>query len=131
MILEHIGLKEINGSLVVLDDVDNASNEEMVELHLDDGSVRAGRIVKIDGKRVVIQVFEGTRGVSSTTSTPKRLLSLLTSTSIWMSPAPETTIWCVSALLTTRKDGSSSFKRLRPWAILSSWPRVLGAMATL
>ena len=37
MILEHIGLKEINGSLVVLDDVDNASNEEMVELHLDDG----------------------------------------------------------------------------------------------
>ena len=36
----------------------------MVELHLDDGSVRAGRIVKIDGKRVVIQVFEGTRGVS-------------------------------------------------------------------
>ena len=64
MILEHIGLKEINGSLVGLDDVDNASNEEMVELHLDDGSVRAGRIVKIDGKRVVIQVFEGTRGVS-------------------------------------------------------------------
>ena len=64
MILENIGLKEINGSLVVLDDVDNASNEEMVELHLDDGSVRAGRIVKIDGKRVVIQVFEGTRGVS-------------------------------------------------------------------
>ena len=64
MILEHIGLKEINGSLGVLDDVDNASNEEMVELHLDDGSVRAGRIVKIDGKRVVIQVFEGTRGVS-------------------------------------------------------------------
>ena len=64
MILEHIGLTEINGSLVVLDDVDNASNEEMVELHLDDGSVRAGRIVKIDGKRVVIQVFEGTRGVS-------------------------------------------------------------------
>ena len=64
MILEHIGLKEINGSLVVLDDVDTASNEEMVELHLDDGSVRAGRIVKIDGKRVVIQVFEGTRGVS-------------------------------------------------------------------
>ena len=64
MILEHIGLKEINGSLVVLDDVDNASNEEMVELHLDDGSVRAGRIVKIDGKRVVIQVFEGTENMS-------------------------------------------------------------------
>ena len=51
MILEHIGLKEINGSLVVLDDVDNASNEEMVELHLDDGSERAG-IVKGKGGSV-------------------------------------------------------------------------------
>ena len=64
MILEHIGLKEISGSLVVLDGVDNASFEELVELRLDDGSVRNGRIVKIDGDRVVIQVFEGTRGVS-------------------------------------------------------------------
>ncbi len=64
MILEHIGLSQINGSLVVLDDVDNASYDEMVELHLDDGSQRVGRIVMIEGSRVVIQVFEGTRGLS-------------------------------------------------------------------
>lgn len=64
MILEHIGLSQINGSLVVLDDVDNASYDEMVELHLDDGSQRVGRVVMIEGSRVVIQVFEGTRGLS-------------------------------------------------------------------
>lgn len=64
MIIEHIGLSQINGSLVVLDGVKNAGYEEMVELHLDDGSTRTGRIVKIDGERVVIQVFAGTRGVS-------------------------------------------------------------------
>ncbi|MDD6312628.1 MAG: V-type ATP synthase subunit B [Firmicutes bacterium] len=64
MILEHIGLSEISGSLVVLDGVPEASFEEIVELRLDNGTKRTGRIVQIDGERVVIQVFEGTQGVS-------------------------------------------------------------------
>ncbi len=64
MILEHIGLNNINGSLIVLDGVKNAAYEEMVELKLDNGTRRVGRIVKIDGERVVIQVFEGTKGIS-------------------------------------------------------------------
>lgn len=34
MIFEHIGLNQINGSLVVLDGVKGASYEEMVELGL-------------------------------------------------------------------------------------------------
>ena len=64
MILEHIGLSQINGSLVVLDDVEDASYDEMVEMHLDDGSHRVGRVVMIEGSRIVVQVFEGTRGLS-------------------------------------------------------------------
>lgn len=64
MIYEYIGVKEINGSLIVLDDVDSPSFEEIVEIHLDGGAVRHGRIVAIEGNRAVIQVFEGTRGIS-------------------------------------------------------------------
>ena len=64
MILEHIGLSQINGSLVVLDDVEDASYDEMVEMHLDDGSHRVGRVVMIEGSRSVVPVFEGTRGLS-------------------------------------------------------------------
>lgn len=64
MIYEYIGVKEINGSLIVLDDVDCPSYEEIVEIHLDGGNVRHGRIVAIDGSRAIIQVFEGTRGIS-------------------------------------------------------------------
>lgn len=66
MILDYIGVKDINGPLIVLDNVDNASYEEMVDIQLDDGSVRHGRIVQIDGRRAVIQVFEGTSGISLT-----------------------------------------------------------------
>ena len=66
MIIEHIGLSEISGSLVVLDGVKDAAYEEIALLRLDNGTERSGRIVQIDGDRVVIQVFEGTRGVSLT-----------------------------------------------------------------
>ena len=64
MILDYIGVKEISGSLIVLDDVKNASFEEIVEIRLDNGATRTGRIVQMEGSRAVIQVFEGTRGIS-------------------------------------------------------------------
>ena len=42
MILDYIGLKEINGSLIVLDDVENASFEEVVDIRLSEAqNVRA------------------------------------------------------------------------------------------
>lgn len=64
MSLQYIGLDEINGSLIVLEGVSNASYEEMVEIQLNDGSTRLGRIVEIEGTRVVVQVFEGTNDLS-------------------------------------------------------------------
>lgn len=64
MIVRHLKLDGINGSLVTLNGVKEAANEEIVELHLQDGTVRTGRVVKIDGEEVTVQVFEGTRGVS-------------------------------------------------------------------
>lgn len=64
MILDYVGVKEINGSLIVLDKVPNATSEEMVTIRLDNGTTRQGRIVQMEGERVVVQVFEGTRGIS-------------------------------------------------------------------
>ena len=62
--LQFVGLHEINGPLVVLDGVPSASFEEMVSLRLTSGETRFGRIVELMGGRAVIQVFEGTRGMS-------------------------------------------------------------------
>ncbi len=64
MSMQYIGLNEINGPLVVLDHVKNASFDEICELSLDNGTKRLGRIVEIQGEKVVIQVFEGTNGLS-------------------------------------------------------------------
>ena len=64
MSLQYVGLKEINGPLVVLDNVDGAAYDEVVDIRLDDGSSRVGRVVEVSGSRVVLQVFEGTKGLS-------------------------------------------------------------------
>ena len=84
MIIEHLGLNQINGSLIVLDGIKNASFDEMVELRLENGTSRVGRIVQIDGERVVIQVFEGTKGLSLVNTRTR-----LTGHPIEMSLAPE------------------------------------------
>lgn len=64
MIIQHLRLDAINGSLVELDGVKDASFDEIVNFKLDDGTQRTGRIVKIDGEHITVQVFEGTRGIS-------------------------------------------------------------------
>ena len=69
MAMEYLGLSDINGPLVAIDGVENASYEEMVEIKTKDG-VRTGRVVALEGKRAVVQVFAGTNGLTlSGTST--------------------------------------------------------------
>lgn len=64
MNLQYVGLNEINGPLVVLDGVERASYDEVVDIRLNDGSARIGRVVEISGNKAVLQVFEGTNGLS-------------------------------------------------------------------
>ena len=64
MIIDYVGVKEINGSLIVIDGVKGVSNEEIVDIKLENGSTRQGRVVQIEGERIVVQVFEGTRRIS-------------------------------------------------------------------
>lgn len=64
MLLKHLKLDSVNGSLATLRGVQDAAAEEIVQMQLEDGSARTGRVVKIDGDEVAVQVFEGTRGMS-------------------------------------------------------------------
>ena len=64
MRLEYIGLSELSGSLIALEGVHGVSYDEMAEVTLESGERRYGRVILIDGDRVILQVFEGTRGIS-------------------------------------------------------------------
>ena len=64
MAIEYLGLSEVNGPLVVLEGVKNASYEEMVEFTIDDHQKKLGRIIAVYEDKAVIQVFEGTDNMS-------------------------------------------------------------------
>ena len=64
MSIEYLGLSEINGPLVVLEGLRGAAYDEIVEFRMEDGTKRIGRIIECYEDRAVIQVFEGTDGMS-------------------------------------------------------------------
>ena len=69
MIVQYTGIRRINGPLIVLSGVENVAYDELVEIHLNDGTMRMGNVVDIEGSTAVVQVFEGTRGMSLGSST--------------------------------------------------------------
>ncbi len=64
MKIQYLGIKEINGPLIVLDGVKGVQFDEMAEIILDNGEIRSGRVIGIEGERAVLQMFEGTNDMS-------------------------------------------------------------------
>ena len=64
MRMEYIGLSELSGSLIALQGVENVAYDEMAEITLENGERRYGRVITIDGDKAILQVFEGTKGIS-------------------------------------------------------------------
>ncbi len=64
MAIEYLGLSEINGPLVVLEGVKGAAYDEIVEFKISGTERKLGRIIEAYEDKAVIQVFEGTDGMS-------------------------------------------------------------------
>lgn len=64
MSIEYLGLSEINGPLIALEGVQDASYEEIVEFTVEGTEKKLGRIVEVYEDKAVIQVFEGTDEMS-------------------------------------------------------------------
>ncbi len=71
MAIEYLGLSNINGPLIVLEGVENAFYEEIVEFVVEGNQKKIGRIVEIYEDKAVIQVFEGTENMSLTNTHTK------------------------------------------------------------
>ena len=71
MSIEYLGLSSINGPLVVLEGVQDAFFDEIVEFVIDGSERKIGRIVELYEDKAVIQVFEGTENMSLTNTHTK------------------------------------------------------------
>ena len=64
MAIQYAGLSSVNGPLVCLEGVKGVGFDEIADIYLDDGTQRMGRVVQMEGDKVILQVFEGTGGLS-------------------------------------------------------------------
>ncbi|HOR85079.1 MAG TPA: V-type ATP synthase subunit B [Bacillota bacterium] len=64
MTLRYLKLQKAEGPLIILEGVEEAVFGEVVEIEVQGGGHKKGRVVQIDGNKVIILVFEGTSGIS-------------------------------------------------------------------
>ncbi len=64
MSLQYVGLDRIDGPLAVIDKVRDVAFDEIAKIKLTDGSERLARVVEVSEDKAVVQVFEGTKGLS-------------------------------------------------------------------
>ena len=62
--VQYNKIAEIKGPLVVVDDVDNAAFDELVEIETSQGEKRLGKVLEVGNGKAIVQVFEGTTGLS-------------------------------------------------------------------
>jgi V/A-type H+-transporting ATPase subunit B len=64
--IEYSGVSRISGPIIIIENVRNVGYDELVEVITPSGETRLGKVVDITRKIAVVQVFEGTTGLSST-----------------------------------------------------------------
>ena len=67
MRIEYSSLAGIDRGLVAVEGVSGVGYDEVAEFTLADGSTRHGKVVHLDSDRVLLQVFEGVRGMTAGT----------------------------------------------------------------
>ncbi len=61
---EYRTVKQIAGPLMLVEGVEGITYGELTEIKLSDGFTRRGRVLEVNGTRAMVQVFEGTSGLS-------------------------------------------------------------------
>jgi V/A-type H+-transporting ATPase subunit B len=62
--VEYTKVSEIRGPLLIVEGISKASFDELVEIETIDGIKRLGKVLEVGQGKAVIQVFEGTTGLS-------------------------------------------------------------------
>jgi V/A-type H+-transporting ATPase subunit B len=61
---EYRTISEISGPLMLVQDVEGVKYEELVEIELASGETRRGRVLEVSGSTALVQIFEGSSGLS-------------------------------------------------------------------
>ncbi len=65
---EYRTIREVVGPLMLVEQVEGVKYYELVEIEQKDGTIRAGRVLEINGDKALVQLFEGSQGLQISTS---------------------------------------------------------------
>lgn len=68
MLKEYRSIREIVGPLMLVDGVVGAKYDELVEIRGENGDLRRGKVLEINGDKALVQLFEGSQGIQMSTS---------------------------------------------------------------
>ncbi|MCY6959039.1 V-type ATP synthase subunit B [Clostridium brassicae] len=64
MLKEYKTVTEVVGPLMIVDGVKGVTYDELVEIELQDGEIRHGKVLEITQDKAVVQIFEGSSGIN-------------------------------------------------------------------
>ena len=64
MLKEYKTVTEVVGPLMVVEGVEGVKYEELVEIQIQNGEKRRGRVLEVNGSKAVVQLFEGSAGIN-------------------------------------------------------------------
>ncbi len=68
MLKEYRTIREVVGPLMLVDQVEGATYNELVQIRTQDGEHRRGRVLEINGDKALVQLFEASDGLQVATS---------------------------------------------------------------
>ena len=64
MLKEYRTVREVVGPLMVVEGVEGVKYEELVEIQIQSGEKRRGRVLEVNQDKAMIQLFEGSSGIN-------------------------------------------------------------------
>ena len=64
MIREYRTIQEINGPLMLVQDVEGVTYDELGEIQLPNGELRRCQVLEVNGSNAVVQLFEPSAGIN-------------------------------------------------------------------
>ena len=64
MLKEYKTIREIAGPIMLVTDVEGVKYEELVDIRMQDGSKRRGKVLEVGEQATLIQLFEGSEGIN-------------------------------------------------------------------
>jgi len=64
MIKEYCTINEVVGPLMIVEKVAGVKYEELIEVRMQNGEIRQGQVLEINGDKAMVQIFEGTSNIN-------------------------------------------------------------------